>query len=111
MNYELCPCTYCSKVPDPRNCDNKKCVPWRKWFVNRWDQTRKLFCRSMANAPVEQVGVPLGGERYAHPHRVRAYRQNGPCPSCSLPKDLCAAPCPAYRMWKEETEETYGLEN
>ena len=43
MNGELSPCTYCCRVADPKNCDNKKCVPWQKWFMKRWEQTRQMF--------------------------------------------------------------------
>jgi len=111
MNQELSPCTYCCRVATPANCDNKKCVPWQKWFLKSWEQTRQLFSAPMEHAPVQTAGVPLGGHRYAHPHRVRAYLQNGPCGHCKLPKDLCHTPCPARKIWEEEKEETNELES
>ena len=102
MAENLCPCTYCSKVANPSNCDNKKCVPWQRWFLQKWECTRALFCVPYENAPLQVTGIPLGGHRYAHPHRVREYRANGPCQGCRLPKDLCTTPCSAKKVWQKE---------
>lgn len=38
------PCKTCTLVPNPQKCDNINCVVWRKWFVRKWNETRKL-CR------------------------------------------------------------------
>ena len=110
MNRELSPCTYCCRVADPKNCDNKKCVPWQKWFVKRWEQTRQMFRTPLEKATTRPAGIPLGGHRYVHPHRVRAYQQNGPCGQCKLPADLCHTPCPAKRHWEAEKEVSHELE-
>ena len=39
------PCTPCSRVTDWARCDNKDCALWRKWFLNRWQQLRKLYLK------------------------------------------------------------------
>lgn len=111
MMNELSPCLYCYKVPDPKNCDNKKCKPWQNWFVKRWEQTRKQFRTPMERAALLEGGVPLGGHRYASPHRVREYLENGPCPTCKLPRELCDSPCPAHRVWQTRKEKEHELES
>ena len=111
MNYELSPCTYCCKVADPQNCDNKKCPAWQKWFMNRWEETRKLFRAPMDAATLQPVGIPLGGNRYPQPHRVSEDLENGPCKNCQIPRDLCELPCPALRAWQTKKEELYELES
>ena len=30
------PCLGCRRVPNPDDCENKRCAPWRKWFLMRW---------------------------------------------------------------------------
>lgn len=108
---QISPCTYCSRVPDPRQCDNKKCVPWQKWFLAKWEETRKQFSVPYRKAVPAEGGIPLGGHRYPHPHRVREYRENGPCPACKLPKELCTAPCPAQEAWLKGKEKVDELES
>ena len=76
MSEMLCPCTYCSRVPNPNNCDNKKCVPWQRWFLRKWEHTRNLFRVPYDHSPLQEAGVPLGGHRYSHPHRVREYLES-----------------------------------
>jgi len=39
------PCTHCSRVTNWARCDNKDCALWRKWFLNRWQQLRKLYLK------------------------------------------------------------------
>ena len=107
----LCPCTYCSRVANPSNCENKKCVPWQRWFLKKWEHTRTLFRVPYENVPMEETGIPLGGYRYSHPHRVQEYRENGPCLRCRLPKDLCTSACAAQRAWQQEKEAAHELES
>ena len=111
MSEMLCPCTYCSRVANPNNCDNKKCVPWQRWFLRKWEHTRNLFRVPYDHSPLQETGVPLGGHRYSHPHRVREYLESGPCTLCRLPKDLCTTPCPAKRTWQRQKEEGNELES
>ncbi len=35
------PCKNCSRVCDPTACDNKRCGPWRNWFIRRWEKLRR----------------------------------------------------------------------
>lgn len=30
------PCLTCTRVKDPRNCENKTCKLWQEWFMQRW---------------------------------------------------------------------------
>lgn len=56
----------------------------------------------MENAPISEEGIPLGGNSYASPHRVRDYLDTDPCSRCLCPKDLCGTPCPAKTVWNEK---------
>ena len=56
----------------------------------------------MENAPVAEMGVPLGGYRYLSPHRLEDFLDTDPCGRCLCPKDLCAVPCPAKHMWNDK---------
>lgn len=111
MRYELSPCTYCCRVADPKNCDNKKCVPWKQWFLTRWEDTRKLFRESKEITSHIPMGIPLGGHYYPHPHQTREFLENGPCKHCKIPKDICYTPCPAQLQWKRFKEEHHELES
>ena len=31
------PCLTCTRVADPKDCENKQCKPWSQWFLSRWD--------------------------------------------------------------------------
>ncbi|MBR5570444.1 MAG: hypothetical protein IKW10_06080 [Oscillospiraceae bacterium] len=37
------PCRTCTRVADPKQCENKRCLPWRNWFVRQWEMTRQGF--------------------------------------------------------------------
>ena len=30
------PCLTCTRVKDPKNCENKTCKPWQAWFLAWW---------------------------------------------------------------------------
>ena len=30
------PCETCTRVQDPKGCENKNCGDWRMWFLRRW---------------------------------------------------------------------------
>lgn len=32
------PCLTCTKVRDPKNCENKSCQVWREWFLKKWSE-------------------------------------------------------------------------
>jgi len=94
------PCLTCTRVRDPQNCENKTCRDWQAWFIDRWESMRDAVRKDMSRAELHEVGVPLGGERYASPHRVRTYLQNDPCASC--PCGHCDIPCPVRKTWEEK---------
>ena len=35
------PCLTCNRVADPSDCQNKNCVQWKTWWLDRWEQIRK----------------------------------------------------------------------
>ena len=98
---ELSPCLHCTRVKNHRNCENKNCKPWQKWFAGSWENTRRLFRRGMDVAPALPAGVPLGGRRYDSPHRTTEYLETDPCDRCKLSSDLCHTPCRARLNWCE----------
>lgn len=97
-----CPCLTCTRVRDPQNCENKVCKDWRAWFIDRWEAMRKQVRADMDRTPVAECGVPLGGQRYASPHRVAAFLMHDPCNTCYCPKDVCSKPCQLKLAWQEQ---------
>ena len=95
------PCLTCTRVRDPRNCENKVCKEWRAWFIDRWEAMRKNIRTAMEQAPITEQGVPLGGYQYASPHRVEAFLNNDPCKACYCPKDVCTRPCQLKLVWED----------
>lgn len=98
MNTNLSPCISCTRVKDPRNCENKNCQYWRRWYIARWEQLRSQLRASMEQKP-EPVGVSISGRTYAAPHQVQAYLEQDPCNKCLCPKDLCRIPCNLKLNW------------
>ena len=99
------PCVHCTRVKDPKNCENKLCKDWQAWFIDRWETMRERVRKEMDSAELTESGIPLGGKQYAHPHRVREYLQSDPCDGCPCPKDLCHRPCPVKNAWLEKRGE------
>lgn len=95
------PCSNCTRVKDPKNCENKLCKDWRAWFIGRWDQMRKNLCAEAQQAPYRETGVALGGCRYDSPHRVREFLRLDPCRRCLYPSDRCHSPCPTKLSWSK----------
>ena len=96
------PCFECTRVRDPQACENKICREWQGWFLGRWDAMRENVRKQMDATTTCDIGIPLGGERYAPPHRMQAYLADDPCDRCLCPKDLCHMPCPARMNWAEK---------
>lgn len=99
------PCLACTRVPDPRNCENKQCKRWQKWFLGRWALIHAYPRAAMDKEDLRAAGVSVGGKTYSHPDEVRAYLAGDPCKKCLCPKDLCAAPCRVKRAWQKAKEE------
>lgn len=95
------PCLRCTRVPDPRECDNKQCKPWQQWFIDRWELLRSGPRQQMDAAQAVPMGVNIGGRHYAPPHQVKAYLSKDPCETCLCPQDLCMEPCRVRRAWEE----------
>lgn len=99
-----CPCNRCTSVPDPCQCDNKDCLRWRKWFIEKWDALRVIPRLRLEKLPREAEGLCIGGKYYALPHRVERYLSTDPCDNCLCPRDLCVIPCRVRRDWSAARE-------
>lgn len=44
------PCTHCARVRCPHLCDNKRCVPWSKWFLQQWDSIHRFYLQNGGKA-------------------------------------------------------------
>jgi hypothetical protein len=42
----LKPCDTCSRVKNPADCENKKCLAWQEWFCRKWEELREKFRRA-----------------------------------------------------------------
>lgn len=96
------PCFTCTRVRDPMKCENKTCKDWQAWFLDRWESMRENVRSRMANAPVTEIGVPLGGHRYISPHRMEDHLNTDPCSQCKCPQSICVTPCPAKDIWNKQ---------
>lgn len=104
MEKKVSPCLSCTRVKDPRDCENKNCQLWRRWFIGRWEALR-ADARAGMEQPPEKVGVTLSGATYAAPHQVKAYLAADPCENCLCPKDLCRLPCRLKLNWQKARED------
>ncbi len=95
------PCITCTRVPDPRNCENKQCKRWQKWFLDRWALIHAYPRAAMDKEDLRAAGVSVGGKTYSHPDEVREYLAADPCTGCLCPRDLCGTPCRVKRAWEE----------
>ena len=101
----ISPCMRCTKVQDPRQCENKDCRKWRQWFIEKWNAMRVTPRLDMEKRPRELEGVCIGGTYYAMPHRVNHYLTKDPCDGCLCPRDLCVLPCRIKRDWQAARED------
>ena len=101
------PCLRCTRVPDPRNCDNKRCQPWRQWFLDRWELLRSVPRQQMEQVVLTPNGSSIGGTRYTPPSQLQTYLRTDPCKACLCPKDLCTSPCRIRRAWEEAKGDTF----
>lgn len=99
------PCVRCTKVKDPRDCENKDCRLWQTWFIEKWNDMRIAPRLAVETRPRQAEGVCIGGRYYALPHRVKSYIHTDPCEKCLCPRDLCAIPCRVKRDWLAARED------
>ena len=99
------PCLHCTRVRDPKNCENKTCKDWQAWFIDRWNTMRAHVRSEIGTAAMKEEGVPLGGYRYPSAHQLPQYLQTDPCSTCPCPKDACHTPCPVKAAWDETQRE------
>lgn len=43
--WEVRPCKTCTRTKDPINCGNRNCPDWVAWFVQSWEELRKMLQR------------------------------------------------------------------
>ena len=99
------PCLRCTRVKNPRACEDKDCKDWQKWFLERWALIH-AYPRVAAECQKPQPGgVVVGGQYYASPHQVENYLHTDPCKQCLCPKDLCKTPCRVKRDWQKNRED------
>lgn len=98
------PCLHCTRVKDPKNCENKACKEWQAWFINRWESMRSFVRAEMEHTEAKDVGLPLGGHHYPHPHLIQEYLDNHPCDRCPCQKG-CSTPCPVKIAWTKKVTE------
>lgn len=36
QNHCVSPCEGCTRVANPKGCENKNCKEWKAWFLRRW---------------------------------------------------------------------------
>ena len=104
----MSPCVYCTKVSDPRACEDKDCGRWQTWFVEKWDHLRLQPRLAMEKVKTEPAGVCIGGNYYLPPHQMRAYLAVDPCEKCLCPKDICSLPCREKRAWLAAREDVFS---
>ena len=108
--YRVSPCLCCTRVSDPENCENKGCVPWRKWFLARWEILH-AYPRWVKEQKGEPAGVCIGGQHYAPPGLLEGYLQKDPCDGCVCTWEQCTTPCRARQRWvMVKREVAHGLE-
>ena len=96
------PCLTCTRVKDPRACENKECSAWHQWFMDRWALIHAYGRSQMERAELRPAGVIVGGKPYAHPDRIREYLSKDPCAGCICTNEMCSTPCKAKRIWLRE---------
>ena len=101
------PCLTCTRVSDPRACENKECRQWRQWFVERWALIHAYGRYHMEQTELRPTGVVIGGKVYTQPDRVRNYLSKDPCEGCICSKDLCETPCRSKQIWFREREAAF----
>ena len=106
-DYYPSPCLKCTRVADPAACENKACVPWRQWFIHRWEGLRRQARQGMDGRQGKHLGVSVGGRVYPHPIQVQDYLCTDPCEKCICPKDVCFEPCCQKRAWLEAKKEVF----
>lgn len=50
------PCDTCTRVKDPRNCENKECKEckvWRMWFLKAWEGSASRLSGIVVQPPPE----------------------------------------------------------
>ena len=102
------PCLHCYMVADPQSCNDADCLVWRQWFASRWNAARQDVARQYRQRPLEEVGLLIGGSRYALPHRRREFLAQDPCRDCCCPRSLCHGSCRLRYLWRRGREEVMG---
>ena len=54
------PCIRCDRVPDPEKCDNKRCLMWQRWFLERWKHIHGWY---LENGKEYENGLEAGSRR------------------------------------------------
>ena len=93
------PCGNCYMAEDPLSCNDTDCRLWQRWFASQWNAARNNVRQQYQQRPLEEVGVVVGGVRYAPPHRRREFLSVDPCSRCRCPWKLCQRDCRLRQLW------------
>ena len=103
---KVSPCFDCKRVKNPKECENKNCQVWRRWFIHRWESLRAGVRNQMEKTP-QKVGVTVSGNTYAPPDQVRHYLRNDPCDTCVCARNFCSQPCQLKKNWEDARQEVF----
>ena len=39
------PCENCGRVAQPQLCEDKSCMRWRRWYLDRWEKIHGFYLR------------------------------------------------------------------
>lgn len=99
QNLNSSPCFSCTSVRDPENCENKNCLRWRNWFIEKWENLRKDPRLTMERRNPGPEGIMIGGIPYVLPDQIQTYLKRNPCQHCACARYECDPPCPTRRTW------------
>lgn len=85
-NYSRSPCFGCTRVKEPEKCENKKCVPWREWFLASWEKCRTYPWGEMVQRQAAQL-------------------TEDPCLTCRKLDRSCQQPCGKPGIWRRMKQE------
>ena len=49
------PCKGCTRVNNPYDCNNKNCVPWREWFLERWAAMQENCSKALQEIKQKEI--------------------------------------------------------
>lgn len=85
-DYACSPCNGCTRTKEPDKCENKRCNPWRQWFLASWERRRRYPWAEM------------------EARRAAALTED-PCKQCAKAEKICLRPCIDRGIWERKWQE------